>query len=157
MPDQTFVYVTYIRTTPEKLWQALTEPEFTRLYWCGCTQESTWEPGAAWSLMIPDGRVGDTGRVLEIDKPRRLVLEWRNEFKPDLRVEGYSRCVFELEPSQDPAQEMVKLTVTHSMAREESKFIAAVSNGWPGILSSLKSLLETGESLEAMRNWPKGM
>jgi len=155
MPDQTFVYVTYIRTTPEKLWQALTEPEFTRLYWCGCTQESTWEPGAAWSLMIPDGRVGDSGRVLEIDKPRRLVLEWRNEFKPELRVEGYSRCVFEL--SQDPALEMVKLTVTHSMAREESKFITAVSNGWPAILSSLKSLLETGESLESTRHWPKGM
>ena len=155
--DQTFVYVTYIRTSPEKLWQALIDPEFTRLYWAGCWQQSTWEPGAEWSLNIPDGRVGDSGRVLEIDKPRRLVLEWRNEFKPELRAEGYSRCVFELEASKGESEEMVKLTVTHSMPHGQSMFITAVSNGWPIILSSLKSLLETGQSLESTRKWSKGM
>jgi uncharacterized protein YndB with AHSA1/START domain len=151
MSDQTFVYITYIRTTPEKLWQALIDPEFTRLYWCGCWQDSTWEPGASWALNLPDGRVGDSGRVLEVDKPRRLVLEWRNEFRPELREEGYSRCVFELEPMDDT----VKLTVTHSIPVEKSKFIGAVSTGWPVILSSLKSILETGKTLEAAQKWPR--
>ena len=149
----TFVYVTYIRTTPEKLWDALTKPEFVRAYWCGTWHDTTWAPGSSWKLMIPDGRVGDSGEVLEIDPPRRLVLRWRNEFRPELRAEGYSICIFELQQQG----EMVQLKITHSMDRPESKFIEAVSNGWPIILSSLKSLLETGESLEATRQWPKGM
>ena len=65
MPKDRFVYVTYIRTTPEKLWDALTEPEFTRAYWSGTWHDTTWKPGASWNLMIPDGRVGDSGEVLE--------------------------------------------------------------------------------------------
>jgi uncharacterized protein YndB with AHSA1/START domain len=76
-PNPQFVYVTYIRTTPEKLWRALIAPEFTRQYWVGTWQESEWKPGASWRIMIPDGRVGDSGKVLEIDPPRRLVLSWR--------------------------------------------------------------------------------
>jgi uncharacterized protein YndB with AHSA1/START domain len=147
-----FVYVTYIRTTPGKLWQALTDPKFTRQYWCGTSSESEWKAGSAWRLMIPDGRVGDAGEVLEVDPPKRLVLSWRNEFIPELRAEGFSRATFELEPQGDA----VKLTVTHEMDRPDSKLINGVSNGWPPILSSLKSLLETGESLEATRHWPKG-
>src|SRR5277367_3984565 len=146
-----FVYVTYIRTTPEKLWQALIEPEFTRQFWVGTWQECDWKPGASWRLMIPDGRVADSGEVLEIDPPRRLVLKWRNEFKQELRAEGYSRMTYELE-SQG---EMVKLTVTHEIDQPDSKFLQAVSNGWPMILASVKSLLETGESLEATRRWPE--
>ncbi len=150
-----FLYVTYIRTTPEKLFEALIKPEFTRLYWSETWQESTWEKGASWKLMIPGGRVGDTGEVLEIDRPRRLVLRWRNEFKPEMRAEGYSRCTFELEPMRDT----VKLTVIHELEVPvpDSKFIAGVSNGWPAILASLKSLLETGDSLEFSKRWPKGM
>ena len=85
MADSRFVYVTYIRTTPEKLWQALIDPEFTSRYWADTRQESEWKPGATWRLMIPDGRVGDTGEVLEFEPERRLVLTWRNEFKPELR------------------------------------------------------------------------
>ncbi|HLH94092.1 MAG TPA: SRPBCC domain-containing protein [Xanthobacteraceae bacterium] len=69
-----FVYVTYIRTTPEKLWDALIRPEFTRAYWCETWQECDWKVGASWRIMIPDGRVADSGEVLEIDPPRRLVL-----------------------------------------------------------------------------------
>jgi len=87
MPKDRFVYVTYIRTTPEKLWDALTEPEFTRAYWSGTWHDTTWKPGASWNLMIPDGRVGDSGEVLEVDRPRRLVLKWRNEFRPELRAD----------------------------------------------------------------------
>jgi uncharacterized protein YndB with AHSA1/START domain len=145
-----FVHVIYIRTTPEKLWDALTKPEFTRAYWCATWQECDWEAGSVWRLMIPDGRIGDSGEVVEIDRPRRLVLSWRNEFLPELRVEGYSRATFEIEQVGDT----VKLTVTHEMERVESKLIDGVSNGWPAILSSLKSLLETGTALAVTSRWP---
>ena len=147
-----FVYVTYIRTTAEKLWRALIEPEFTRQYWAETTQECDWKLGSPWRIMIPDGRVADSGEVLEIEPHKRLVLSWRNEFKPEMREEGYSRLTYQLEQQGD----MVKLTVTHEADRPGSKLIEAVSNGWPAILASLKSLLETGESLEATRKWPKG-
>ncbi|HEX4129091.1 MAG TPA: SRPBCC family protein [Pirellulales bacterium] len=147
-----FVYVIYIRTTPEKLWQALTSPEFTRQWWCATHQDCDWQPGSSWKLMIPDGRVGDAGSVIEIDPPRRLVLSWRNEFLPDLKAEGYSRMAYELEPQGDA----VKLTITHEMDRPDSKLIDGVSQGWPPILSSLKSLLETGDALEATKRWPEG-
>ena len=148
-----FVYVTYIRATPEKLWQALTEPELTRRFWVGTWQECEWKAGAPWRIMVPDGRVADAGEVLEIEPQRRLVLSWRNELKPELREEGVSRLTYLLEPEG----EMVKLTVRHEIDRAPSKFIEAVSGGWPLILSSLKSLLETGESLVATRQWPEGM
>ena len=78
--------------------------------------------------------------MLEIDPPRRLVLRWRNELRPELKAEGFSRCVVEIER----VGEVAKLTITHTMDRDQSKFIDAVSGGWPRILSNLKSLLETG-------------
>jgi uncharacterized protein YndB with AHSA1/START domain len=136
------MYVTYIRTTPEKLWSALTDPATMRQYWFGMHQESDWLPGSAWNLVFPDGRVADTGEVVEAERPRRLVIKWRNELKPELKTEGYSRCTMELEPEKDT----VKLTITHVMEQGDSKFIEAVSGGWPKIASNLKSLLETGES-----------
>jgi uncharacterized protein YndB with AHSA1/START domain len=148
MEKSTFVYVTYIRTTPEKLWQALTQPEFTRQFFMGTVQESEWKVGAAWKIVAADGKVMDSGEIVEIDRPRRLVLKWRNEFKPELKAEGYSRMTYELEPQE----EMVKLSVLHEMDKGQSKLIQAVSNGWPIILSSLKSLLETGESLKETRD-----
>lgn len=151
--DTKFVYVIVIRTTPEKLWEALIKPEFTRQYWAEVWHDSTWEPGSSWKLMIPDGRVGDSGEVVEFDPPRRLVLKWRNEFQPELQAEGYSRCTIELEPAGDA----VKLTLTHAIDKSPSKLIDAVSGGWPTILSSLKSLLETGDSLEETKRWPKDM
>jgi uncharacterized protein YndB with AHSA1/START domain len=153
MPGRQFVYVTYIRTTTEKLWQALIDPKFTRQYWCETVQESDWKPGSSWRIMIPDGRVGDAGEIVEIDPPKKLVLTWRNEFVPELREEGFSRLTYELEP----VGESVKLTLTHETDRPESKLIDAVSTGWPHILASLKSLLETGESLAGTRKWPEGV
>jgi uncharacterized protein YndB with AHSA1/START domain len=152
MPGDRFVYVIYIRTTPEKLWHALLDPEFTRQFWLGTWQDCEWKRGASWKLMIPDGRVGDSGEVLEIDPPRRLVLKWRNEFKPELKAEGYSRMTYELEPQGTT----VRLTLTHEIDKTDSKFIEGVSKGWPSVFSSLKSLLETGESIEETRSWPKG-
>ncbi len=153
MKKDQFVYVTYIRTTPEKLWRALIEPEFTRQFWCNTSQESEWKPGASWKILMPDGRVADTGEVVEIEPHQRLVLKWRNEFRPELKAEGYSRLTYHLEREG----KSVKLTVIHEMEKVGSKFIEAVSSGWPHILASLKSLLETGESLEETREWPEGM
>ena len=135
-----YVYVTFIRTTPQALWTALTSEEFNRQYWFGMHQESDWTPGSSWRLVFTDGRTADTGEILESDPPRRLVIKWRNEFRPELEEEGYARCVMELEPVDGT----VKLTITHTMDRPRSKLIEAVSGGWPRILSNLKSLLETG-------------
>jgi uncharacterized protein YndB with AHSA1/START domain len=153
MNNSRFVYVTYIRATPEALWRALLEPEFTRRFWCETWQDCAWVKGASWRLMIPDGRIGDAGEVLEIEPPRRLVLSWRNEFRPELKAEGYSRLTYELEQQDD----CVKLTIVHEIDRDGSKLIEAVSSGWPALMASLKSLLETGEPLALTRHWPKGV
>jgi uncharacterized protein YndB with AHSA1/START domain len=136
-----FVYVTFIRTTPEQLWSALTTPEFTKQYWFGMHCESEWKAGASWRLMFQDGRVADSGEIVEAERPKRLVIKWRNEFRPEIKAEGYSRCTIDLEPTG----QAVKLTITHEMDRTGTQFIEAVSGGWPRIISNLKSLLETGE------------
>ena len=146
-----FVYVTYIRSTPDKVWDALTKPEFTRRYWMETWQDSKWEPGSPWKLMLPDGRVADAGEVVEADRPRRLVLRWRNELFPEYHAEGFSICTVEIEPI---GQE-VKLSLTHEIDKPESEFLKDVSNGWPMILSSLKSLLETDDALELAKKLPK--
>ncbi|HEY1448509.1 MAG TPA: SRPBCC family protein [Caulobacteraceae bacterium] len=149
-PDR-FVYVTYIRSTPQKVWDALTRPEITRLFWFGTEQESAWTPGADWKMSFADGRVADAGKVLEADPPKRLKLEWRHQLNPELHAEGASRCLYEIEPSG----EGVRLTVTHEIDVEKSKFIVAVSGGWPQILSSLKSYLETGRALGGSDRLPE--
>jgi uncharacterized protein YndB with AHSA1/START domain len=136
-----FVYVTFIRTTPAKLWEALTDPQFIRQYWFDMTIECGWKKGSPWKMLLPDGTPTDTGEILEIDPPRRMVIHWQHEWKPEIKAEGPSRCTIELEP----ADGAVKLTITHEIDRSDSKLITAVSGGWPRILSNLKSLLETGE------------
>jgi uncharacterized protein YndB with AHSA1/START domain len=143
MARSTFVYVTYIRTTPERLWSALTDAQFMKQYWFGVHGESEWTPGSPWRLVSGDGEILDAGEIVEADPPRRLVIRWQNQFKPELKAEGYSLCTMELEPSGSA----VKLAITHSIERDASKFIEAVSGGWPKIISSLKSLLETGSAV----------
>ena len=142
--ESRFVYVTYIRTTPEQLWSALISPEFVEKYWLGVRPEAEWKAGGAWKLVLPDGRIADTGEIVEFEPNKRLAIRWRNEFMPELKAEGWSLCTMEIEPAADEA---VKLTVTHGIEREDSKFIVAVSGGWPRILSNLKSLLETGSTI----------
>jgi uncharacterized protein YndB with AHSA1/START domain len=139
--ESTVVYVTFIRTTPERLWSALIDPDFMKEYWFGVHFETEWKPGAPWRMLYPDGRVTDAGEIVEFDPPQRIVLKWRHELRPELKAEGFARCTIEVEPVSDA----VKLTITHTMDRTESKLIQAVSGGWPRILSNLKSLLETGE------------
>jgi uncharacterized protein YndB with AHSA1/START domain len=148
MANSSFVYVTYIRAPQQKVWDALTKPEFQKLYWFGMHQQTDWKPGSPWKLVFEDGRVADAGEVLEFDAPNRLVLKWRNEFKPELKEEGYTRCAMSLEYDG----ELTKLTIDHSIDRPNAKVIVeGVSTGWPKILSSLKSLLETGEALERFK------
>jgi len=141
MARSTFVYVTYIRTTPEKLWSALTsDAEFMKQYWFGVHCQSEWTPGSAWKMVHSDGTVWDAGEIVEAQPPRRLVIRWQHQHNPELKAEGDSRCTLELEPTGAA----VKLSITHTIEREPSKFIEAVSGGWPKILANLKSLLETG-------------
>jgi uncharacterized protein YndB with AHSA1/START domain len=138
--ESSFVYVTFIRTTPERLWSALTDPNEMKEYWFGMHIKTEWKTGAEWQMVFPDGRVADTGQILECDRPKRIRLKWKNEFRPELKAEGFSLCTMDLEPMGDA----VRLTITHTIERADSKFIQAVSGGWPKIVSNLKSLLETG-------------
>ena len=136
-----FVYVTYIRTTAEALWSALTTPEAIKKYWLGASMTTDWQAGSPWALHLDDGRLADTGEIVEIEAMNRIVLRWDHQFMPELKAEGTATCVIELEPTGST----VKLTVVHSIERADSKLIKAVSGGWPKILSNLKSLLETGQ------------
>ncbi|HEY8508040.1 MAG TPA: SRPBCC family protein [Steroidobacteraceae bacterium] len=141
MARSTFVYVTYIRTTSERLWSALTEDvEFMKQYWFGLHCESQWTPGSPWKIVSGDGRIFDDGEIIEVDPARRLVIRSRNRFDPEISAEGDSLCTLEIEK----AGTAVRLSITHTIEREPSKFIDAVSGGWPKIISNLKSLLETG-------------
>ena len=141
MTSSAFVYVTYIKATPERVWSALTDKDFIPRYWFGMTCESEWTSGSSWKLKFEDGRTADSGEILEAAPPSKLVIRWFNRFRPELAAEGPARCTFLLEP-QDQA---TKLTILHEMNKPQSLVIEAVSQGWPIILSNLKSLLETGE------------
>ena len=142
MTRSTFVYTTYIRTTKEKLWSALTDDtEFMKQYWFGMHCESQWTAGSAWKMVTGDGQITDVGEIVEAVPQRRLVIRWQNEWKPELKAEGPSRCTIEL----DPLDTAVKLTITHEIEQPESKLFAAVGGGWPLIVSNLKSLLESGQ------------
>jgi uncharacterized protein YndB with AHSA1/START domain len=146
-----FLYVTFIRTTEAKLWDALTKPEFIRQYWFGFRIDCAWTKGASWALVSPDGKTMDAGEILEVDPPKKLVVKWQHQSRPELREEGFSRATFDILPQGDT----VKLTVTHEIDKTPSKLIEAVSGGWPAILSSLKSLLETGHALERANTVPQ--
>lgn len=143
MAKSSFVYVTYIRSTPQKIWDALTTPEFTRQFWFGMHLASEWKAGSAWEMVHSDGRVADRGEVIEADAPRRLVLLWRNVWRPEFAAEGDALCTITLEP----ADGAVKVQIVHEMEREKAGLIGAVSNGWPRIMANLKSLLETGRTV----------
>jgi uncharacterized protein YndB with AHSA1/START domain len=151
MARSTFMYVTYIRTTQEKLWSALTtDSEFMKKYWFGVHCESEWTAGSSWKMVGSAGDILDAGEIVESEPPRRLVIRWQHQKQPELEAEGASLCTLELEPSGSA----IKLSITHTMEREPSKLIEAVSGGWPKIISNLKSLLESG-SVALQDAYPK--
>ncbi|MCI3242409.1 MULTISPECIES: ArsR/SmtB family transcription factor [Streptomyces] len=138
----TFVYVTYIRSTPEKVWDALTDAELTAAYW-GHSNVSDWQRGSRWEHVRTDGSgIADVvGKVVESERPTRLVTTWAAP-EDEEREDVHSRVTFDIRPHED----IVRLTVTHEDLRDEGEF-ADVSGGWPAVLSNLKSLLETGSPL----------
>ena len=146
MSKPEFVYVTDIETTPEKLWEALTSSAFTRQYWFGAEVRSDWSLGSPFALLL-DGEVTDSGEILESDPPRRLSYSFKHHKFEELRSEPISRVVFTIEPFGS----LVRLTVLHDGFVEGGKYLGAVSNGWPAILSGLKSLLERGKVLAIPR------
>jgi uncharacterized protein YndB with AHSA1/START domain len=143
MSKPEFVYVTYIETSAEKLWQALTDGDFTERYWFGVRLRSDWKAGSSFEMVRTDGTVSDAGKVVECDPPRRLAYTFVNlsdEYKGELPA----LATFVIEP----LGKLVKLTLTHEGFAEDSKFFLGISKGWPAILSGLKSILETGKPLE---------
>jgi uncharacterized protein YndB with AHSA1/START domain len=138
-----FIYVSYIETTPEKLWEALTDGDFTERYWFGVHLRSDWKIGSTFEMVRSNGTVSDAGKVVEYDPPRRLAYTFVNlsdEYKGELPA----LATFVIEPHG----KLVKLTLTHEGFAEGSKFLLGISQGWPAILSALKSLLETGKPLD---------
>jgi uncharacterized protein YndB with AHSA1/START domain len=145
-----FVYVTYIATTPEKLWRALTDGTVTREYWGGRTIESDWKVGSPFLLRKQDGSGdGAHGVVLEAEPPHKLVLSW-GFARPGEAAPPASRVTFTIEKT-GPAD--VKLRVVHEAHEPGSRVDEQVREGWSAILSSLKTLLETGQALEVTRRW----
>ncbi len=138
-----FVYVTYIATTPEKLWNALIDPKMSARYWQH-ENVSDWQPGSKWEHRSSekDKTLKLVGKVVESTPPRRLVLTWA---LPDdeTHEERHSRVTFEIEP----IGEVVKLTVTHERLEPDSDMLEGITEGWPKVLSSLKSFLEVGKPL----------
>ena len=151
MPRSTYVYITYIRTTPEKLWSALTDAKFIEQFWFGMHCDCQWTVGSPWKLVSASGQLYDSGEIVAAEPPRRLVIRWRHENKPELKAEGDSLCTMELEPTGTA----VKLAITHTIERDPSRFIEAVAGGWPKVLSNLKSLLETG-AIALQEPYPAG-
>jgi uncharacterized protein YndB with AHSA1/START domain len=136
------IFEIYIRTTPERLWQALTDPEQTPVYYFGNSYQTDWQPGSPITTTNPraDGPLGE-GEVLEADPPRKLVISMLANWDEEVRAEGPSRITYEIEQVQDSC----RLTVTHDQLREGAN--EQLYGGWPMILSGLKTWLETGERL----------
>ena len=144
MSKPEFVYVTYIETTPEKLWEALTSSAFTRQYWFDTEVRSDWKVGSPFALVM-GGKVTDTGEILEADRPRRLSYTFKHELMEEMRNEAATKVVFTLAPFGN----LVKLTVTHDELDERGVTLRNIAGGWPMVMASLKSLLETGRELPA--------
>lgn len=143
-PTTKFVYVTYIASTPEKIFEAITRPEIARQYWAH-ENISDWQPGSGWEHVRSDAdrKVMLAGKVIENDPPRRLVFTWTGASNAD-DPSKQSRVAFDLEPFDG----MVRLTVTHDELAEGSDMASAISSGWPRVLSSMKSFLETGRAID---------
>ena len=140
MNNPEFVYTTYIKSTPEKVWAAITNPEFARQYWIHINV-SDWKKGSKWQhVSEKDNSILITGEVLESVSPKLLVLSWASPSD----LSDQSRVTFEIEAIED----MVRLNVVHGDFIAGSTMATKVIAGWPRVLSSLKSMLETGKALD---------
>jgi uncharacterized protein YndB with AHSA1/START domain len=142
--EQKFVYTTYIQTTPEKLWKALTTPEFTKQYWFGIDVVSDWKVGSTMKYL----KGGDTlvlGEVLAAKPYSLLSYTFHEEKNEESSHEPPTKVILEIEP--EVGTETVRLVVTHTDFVENSKHFGNISGGWPAVLSGLKTFLETGKSL----------
>lgn len=152
MKKPNFVYVTYIATTPEKVWRALIDTDVTRQFWVdpsggdpGHVNVSDWKPGSRWEHQrLDDARTVDiAGKVVESTPPRRLAMTWArpSEFDDDSK---HSKVTFDIEAQSET---LVRLTVTHEDLDNDAKMLSGIAGGWPKVLSNLKTLLETGDAL----------
>jgi uncharacterized protein YndB with AHSA1/START domain len=136
------VFEIYIKTTPERLWEAITNTDLRRQYTFGVGVVSDWTPGSRYEAVHPGAPEPiSAGENLEVDPPRRLVQSFNALWSDDVKAEGTSRVTWEIEPIADSC----RLTVTHDQLRDGAN--GEIYGGWPQILSGLKTLLETGETL----------
>jgi uncharacterized protein YndB with AHSA1/START domain len=153
MPKPSFVYVTYIASTPEKVFTAITDPEITQRYWSGMRNVSDWRVGSAWQHQPAKDPtdVYIVGKVLESDPPRKLVLSWAD---PDDAAdpEKVSRVTFEIGEYKGS----VRLKGRHEELEPDSSMLKGISSGWPFVLASLKSILETSSGLPGSDQHPDG-
>jgi uncharacterized protein YndB with AHSA1/START domain len=148
------VYVTYIAATPEQVWQALTDPAFTRQYFAGFSIDIEPHTGGAFRLLYPDGRVHMSGRVMDWSPPEHLSCTWWIEGMPNFRDLPECLVTYDIEP----ASGAVKLTMTESHSWQvPDDVLAGGRSGWPAILSSLKSMLENGRPLDIKQEPPLGL
>lgn len=147
-----YVYVTYIATTPENVWEAVTDTKVAAQYWIGPSPNdpghinvSDWKPGSRWEHhRLDDARTVDiVGKVVETTRPRRLVITWARPSEEGDESK-HSRVTFDIEPQGD---RLIRLTVTHEGLEHDPKMLAGISGGWPQVLSNLKTFLETGRAL----------
>jgi uncharacterized protein YndB with AHSA1/START domain len=136
------VFEIYIKTTPERLWEAITDPEKRAKYSFGVQTKSEWTPGSSYESSVPGAIDIAAGENLEVDPPRRLVQSFTALWSDDVKAEGISRVTWEIEPVGTSC----RLRVTHDQLREGAN--SELYGGWPMILSGLKTLLETGEQLD---------
>ncbi len=143
MSKPEFVYTTYIETSAEKLWHALTDGDFHERYWFGHRAVSDWKAESPYTFS-KQGAPSVEGKVLISEPPKKLAYTW-NPCSADAKLEGTSRVTFDLEPRG----KVIKLTVIHDNLHEGGKTLRDISGGWPMVIASLKSLLETGHALPA--------
>jgi len=142
-----FVYVTYIATGPEKVWQALTKPDISEKYWFGYRVQADGGKGGRMTAHNPAGKLAHDDPIIESDPPKKLAYAWKPLYR-DMADERASRVTFTLEPFKG----QTKLTIVHDEFDEGSKLFEMISAGWPAVLSSLKSFLETGKGLDPSWN-----
>ena len=148
------VYVIYIASTPEKIWAALTSPEFTQAYFAGQSIELEPKVGGSFILRMPDGRVNIKGEVVAWDPPRRFSCTWNVDWSPEMRALPECLVTYDIEQ----AGEAVRLTMTEAHQWDiPDAILSGGRAGWPAILSSLKSLLETGKPLAVKMTPPREM